>query len=38
MVTFFQVLNGLGKVNEKDIWVQEPESKVSLVALGTLSP
>lgn len=27
---FFQVLNALGKVDKKDIWVQEPESKVSL--------
>lgn len=25
---FFQVLNALGKVAKKDIWVQEPDSKV----------
>lgn len=27
---FFQVLNALGKVAKKDIWVQEPDSEVSL--------
>jgi hypothetical protein len=31
VITFFQVLNALGKVAKKDIWVQEPESKVSLI-------
>ena len=29
---FFQVLNALGKLAAKDIWIQEPEAEVSLVA------
>ena len=29
---FFQVLNALGKLSAKDIWIQEPEAEVSLVA------
>lgn len=32
----FQVLNALGKVAKKDIWVEEPESKVSLATPSLL--
>jgi hypothetical protein len=30
LLSFQKVLNALGKVAKKDIWIQEPESKVSL--------